>query len=189
MMSRKLTPEERNILLENPELVMFCPYDAMKTHYCSLGKALILPFFTGLLIFLWGFLFPDSVNSHPKTFAGTGCAALVLASGALPVLYLLLDDRTFRKARKQHYEKQLRLLLPKNPECRIAHVQWVVHEKAEGGWILDGQEEMFGYASYVNVFRIEPDTDLAVISDGAKFLAFVRRDSRTESIYRNGSAA
>ena len=100
----------------------------------------------------------------------------------MPVLYLLMDNRTFRKAAEEHYAVQLRLLLPEELECRTAHVQWVTYEKAEGGWILDGREEMFGYASCVNVFRIEPDTDLAVISGGG-FTAFVRRDERTECFY------
>ena len=186
-MSRKITSEEKNILLENPELVMFNPYSALKTHYCSLGKALILPLFTALTFLLWGFLCPDYINSHPRLFAGAGCAALVIASGLIPVLYLVLDDRTFRKAREKHYAEQLRLLLPEDPECRIAHVQWIVYEKAEGGWILDGREEMFGYASYVNCFRIEPDTDLAVISDGEKFWAFIRRDVWTERFYQRES--
>ena len=152
-MSRKITSEERNILLENPELVMFNPYSALKTHYCSLGKALILPLFTALTFLLWSFLCPDYINSHPRLFAGAGCAALVI----------------------------------EDPECRIAHVQWIVYEKAEGGWILDGKEEMFGYASYVNCFRIEPDTDLAVISDGEKFWAFISRDVRTERFYQRKS--
>jgi hypothetical protein len=37
-MKRKVTPEEREILLNNPELVMFEPYKAMKTHRASNGE-------------------------------------------------------------------------------------------------------------------------------------------------------
>jgi len=182
-MSRKITPEERKIILNNPELVMFNPYSSLKTHHCSLGKALILPAFTALLFFLWGFLFPDFINAHPMIFAGTGCVALIVASGAIPILYLVMDDRTFKKAREDHYAKQLKLLLPKDLTCRIAHILWVTVEKAEGGWILDGKEEMFGYCSFVNYFMIEPDTDLAVISDGDRFCAYVKRDTKTECFY------
>ncbi len=182
-MPHTITPEERNILLENPELVMFDPYRAMKTHRVSLGKALIPPLLMGLLMFLWGVLCPGFIKAHPRLFAGVGCAGLILASGSLPVLYLLIDDRAFRKAKEEHYALQLRQLLPEHIVCRIAHVQWVTYEKAEGGWILDGREEMFGYVSYENVFRIEPDTDLAVISGGDSFMAFVRRDERTECYY------
>ena len=183
-MSRKITPQERNILLEHPELVMFDPYSALRTHRCSLGQALILPAVTGVIFFLWGFLCPGFINAHPRLFAGAGCAALIIASGTLPVLYMLLDDRRFRKAREDHYAEQLKLLLPQDLECSTARVQWITYEKAEGGWILEGREELFGYASCVNFFRIEPDTDLAVISDGVKFRAFVKRDTNTESFYQ-----
>lgn len=184
-MAYRITSEERNILLENPELVMFDPYSGFKTHHASLGKALVLPFITGIVLFLWGYLYPAFMNAHPLLFAGTGCAALGIASGAVPVLYLISDDRTFRKAKEEHYPKQLKALLPEDLICRIAHIQWVTTEKAEGGWIMDGKEEMFGYASYVNYFRIEPDMDLAVITDNEKFWAFVKRDPKTECFYRD----
>ena len=184
-MKRKITSEERSILLKNPELVMFDPYNALKTHRCSLGRALVLPALVALAIALWALLFPDFIDAHPAVFAGVGCVALIAASGSLPVLYLLLDSRNFRKAEQEHYAEQLELLLPRDLECQLAHVQWVTREKAEGGWVLDGREEMFGYASFVNCFAIEPDTDLAVIGDGGAFWAFVKRDAKTESLYRS----
>lgn len=182
-MSRKVTPEERNILLENPELVMFDPFITFRTHRCSLGKALILPVITAALIVLWGYLCPGFMNLHLKLFAGIGCAAIVIASGSLPVLYFIIDDREFKKAKAENFAKQLRMLMPEELECNIAHIQWVVAEKAEGGWVMDGREGMFGYCSFVNYFRIEPDTDLAVITGSRGFLAFVKRDPRTESFY------
>ena len=182
-MSRRITPEERNILLNNPDLVMFDPYSALICHRCSLGKALILPTITGVLVFLWGILCPRFINAHPKLFAGIGCAALIIACGFLPILYMIIDDRAFKKARAEHYVKQLQLLLPNDLECKIARIQWVVVEKAEGGWILDGKEEMFGYYSYVNYFKIEPHADLAVITDSERFWAFIKRDTKTESFY------
>ena len=185
-MERKITTEERNILLENPELVMFDPYSAFKTHRRSLGRALVLPVLLGVGLLLWGLLCPGFVHDHPRLFAGVGCAALIAAGGSLPVLYLVQDNRIFRKAKEEHYAKQLKLLLPKDLACRIVRVQWITPEKAEGGWIFDGREEMFGYASYVNCFKIEPDSDLAVIRGGEKFWAFVKRDSETESFYREG---
>jgi hypothetical protein len=182
-MARKLTQEERNILLDNPELVMFNPYSALRTHGFSLGKALVLPIVTGVLFILWGILCPEWVSTHPHLFAGIGVAGLIIASGAVPILYMISDDRTFKKADSEHYAKQLRLLLPEDLECRIAHIQWVIAEKAEGSWIMDGKEEMFGFASYVNHFAIEPDTDLAIVTDGKKFWAFVKRDPKTECLY------
>ncbi|MBR2805565.1 MAG: hypothetical protein IKE18_02150 [Oscillospiraceae bacterium] len=184
-MSRKVTSEERNILLENPELVMFDPYRAVKSHTVSLGKALIAPTVTGVILLVWALLCPEFMNAHPKLFAGIGCAALVIACGSVPVLYLVLDTRTYRNAKEQHYARQLRQLLPEDLECSIAHVLSVTVQKGEGSWIMDGREEMFGYSSYVNYFSIAPDTDLAVITDNRAFWAFVKRDGKTESLYQN----
>ena len=181
-MRRKVTAEERTILLENPELVMFEPYSAMKVHRASLGKSLIMPALTGIVFFLWGFLCPDFINEHPTVFAAVGCIALVLASGFLPVLYFVLDDRNFKKAKEQHYSQQLKMLLPLDLECDVALIRYVVYEKAEGGWILDGKEEPFGYCGCVNFFRFEPQTEVAVIF-GEKFYAYIKRDPKTESFY------
>ena len=181
-MKRKVTAEERTILLDNPELVMFEPHGALKVHRASLGKSLILPAFTGIVFFLWGFLCPDFINRHPVFFAATGCIALVLASGFLPFLYFILDDLDFKKAKEQHYSKQLKMLMPLELQCDVALVQYVVYEKAEGGWILDGREEPFGYCGCVNCFRFEPQTEVAVVS-GEKFYAFIRRDRKTECFY------
>ena len=182
-MARKITSEERRILLENPELVMFDPSPALNTHGHSMGKAVLLPAGAGIVVLLCGLLFPGIVQTHPVLFAGFGCAVLVLAIGVAAVRFLKPDDGVIRTAEKDHYVRQLEILLPKEPELRIAHILQVTYEKAEGVWLMNGTEEPFGYSSYVNVFRIEPDTDLAVITDGTSFWAFVRRDSKTANFY------
>lgn len=181
-MKRKVTPEEREILLNNPELVMFEPYGAMKVHRASLGKALIMPAVIGVLFFLWGFLCPDFINAHSTLFAATGCIALVFASGFLPILYFILDDRDFKKAKQAHYAKQLKMLLPVDLECNVATIEYVTIEKAEGGWIIDGSEEPFGYCGCVNYFKLEPQTEVAVVF-GEKFFALIKRDPKTECLY------
>ncbi|MBR3141599.1 MAG: hypothetical protein IKF09_00455 [Clostridiales bacterium] len=187
-MKRKVTPEEREILLNNPELVMFEPYKAMKTHRASIGKALILPAVTAVLFFGFGFLFPDFINDHPTFFAATGCIMLVISAGFLPILYYILDDRAYKQARATHYGKYLKMLLPEELECNTAVVKYVVYEKAEGGWIVDGKEEFFGYCGMVNTFRFEPQTEAAIVFDGKGFCAYVKRDPRTESLFEDASS-
>ena len=182
-MSRKITSEEREILLKNRELVMFSPYSVFKTHRLSLGKAFILPAAVIVLVLLWCLFFPEFIHDHPTLFALIGCGALMIAAGALPVLYITADDRAFKKAEEEHYVKQLKMLLPQDAVYRTARILWVTEEKAEGGWIMDGREEMFGYSSYVNCFPIEPDTDLAVIT-GGRFCAFIKRNEKTECFYK-----
>lgn len=174
------------MLLNNPELVMFYPYKGFKVHHVSLGKALILPAFVSVSMFLWGLLCPDFINAHPVIFSSVFCVSLIVACSFLPVLYLILDDRAYKKAIETHFAKYLEQLMPLELNLNIAHVQYVIYEKAEGGWIMDGKEEGFGYSGYVNTFRIEPGTDLVVIY-GDDFFAYVKRDPGTESLYSGRS--
>ena len=181
-MKRKVTAEERQILLDNPELVMFEPYKGLKVHRASIWTALIMPAIVAVLIFLWAYFFPGFMNAHPNVFAGVSAFALVLACAFLPTFYFFLDDRTFKKAQKEHYAKQLKMLMPSEPECNIATIRWIEIQKAEGGWTVDGKEEYFGYCGFVNYFKFEPQTEVAfVYAEG--FLAYIKRDSRTESFY------
>jgi hypothetical protein len=128
-MARKITSEERRILLENPELVMFDPHPALKTQRISFSKAVLLPAAAGIAVLLCGLLFPGIVHSHPVLFAGFGCAVLVLAAGVAAVRFLKPDDGVIRTAEKNHYVRQLEILLPKEPELRIAHILQVTYEK------------------------------------------------------------
>ena len=185
-MKRKVTPEERQILLDNPELVMFDPYKGFKVHRASVWTALILPVIVAGLIFLWAYFFPDFLNAHPNIFAAAAAILLIIACGFLPFFYFFLDDHNFKKARKNHYEKQLKMLMPKSLECNIATVNWVEVQKAEGGWTVDGKEEYFGYCSFVNYFKFEPGTDVAFVF-GEGFFAYIKRDPKTESFYNTGS--
>ena len=109
-------------------------------------------------------------------------SGLVFASGFLPILYFILDDRAFKKAREQHYSKQLKMLLPADIECNVATIEYVTVEKAEGGWIIDGKKEPFCYNGCVNYFKFEPKTEVAIIY-GEKFYAYIKRDPKTESFY------
>ena len=163
-MKRKVTPEEHEILLNNPELVMFEPYAAFKTHRASLFKTLIPPVIVAVITALIILLFPDFVNSHETVFAAT----------ATP----------YKKARETHYAKYLKMLLPEDLECNIATINWIEVQKAEGGWTVDGKEGYLSYSSFVNYFKFEPQTEVAFIT-GKKFFAYIKRDPKTESLYLN----
>ncbi len=181
-MKRKVTSKEREVLLNNPELVMFNPYSAIKTHHISIVRAFALPLVVGILILLCWLLFPEFIYDHATLFVVCSCLALIVSCGFLPVLYKILDDRSFGKAEETYYVECLKRLLPEDVTLELAHVQYVVNEKAEGGWIRDRREEGFGFSGYVNCFTIRPETDLAIVY-GGKFFAYIKRDSKTESFY------
>lgn len=185
-MTRKVTAEERRIIIDNPELVMFDPYPAIKYHPpVSLGKALIIPSVVIVILVALCFLFPNVLEDHP-TLSGAGIFILIVVSCAfLPLLNLFINERNLKKARACHYSEQLKARLPEELECKVVQVDYVVYEKGEGGWIDDGKKEMFSYSGFVNYFRIVPQTDLAIVfSVEGKFFAYIKRDTRTESFYR-----
>ncbi|MDY6339003.1 MAG: hypothetical protein SPL61_05150 [Saccharofermentans sp.] len=183
-MKRKVTPEEREILLNNPELVMFEPYGAFKTHHASLFTTLIPPVIVAAIAAAVIFLFPDFVNSHDTAFAVTATLLLIAACAFIPFFYFFLDDRAYKKARETHYAKYLRMLLPEDLECNIATIDWIEVQKAEGGWTVDGEKGLFSYSSFVNYFKFFPQTDVAFVT-GEKFFAYIKRDPKTESLYQD----
>ena len=186
-MERQVPQEQRELLLDNPDLVMFDPYSVMKTHRVSLGIAVLPPIGVLILCFIFGMLFTEALDRHSNLFAGTMTAAVVIAAAFIPVLYFYLDHKAFRKAKQTHYRDQLRQLMPPDLTCNVVTVNHVTREKAEGSYICDGKEEVFGYVSFVNTFRIEPGEEMAVLS-GDRFYAFVKRDPRTKWFYGEESA-
>lgn len=185
-MSRKVTAEERQILLDNPELVMFEPYRAMKYRALSFWKALIMPFVILAIIILSLILFPDAMNRHPTLYPVLGVTLLTLSCACYPFLHMFLDDREHKKARANHYSKPLKKLLPEDLDCQVVYVEYITVEKMEGGYIDDNGEKGFiSYVGYANIFRILPNTDLAIVySEKGRFYAYIKRDPRTECFYR-----
>lgn len=78
----------------------------------------------------------------------------MVSAGFLPILYFILDDRAYKKARATHYGNYLKMLLPIELECNTALIS-----------------------------RFEPQTEVAIIYDGKGFFAIVKRDPRTESFF------
>ena len=180
-MERKVTKEERNILLSHPELVMFDPYP-IKTK----KPALALSFLPLLLCPVSvGFIAASGlVGVHPHIAGFLMAMSMVFACILLIIVYVRIDDWYYEKARKTHYVEQLRRLLPEDLTCDVVHVKSVIREKAEGSYIKHGKEQLFSFSSMVNSIRIEPDADIVEIYDGKGFWAIVGRDPATESLYQ-----
>jgi hypothetical protein len=180
-MARQVTSEERNILLSHPEFVMFDPY------MLKLGKPMLALSFLPLLFCPFAFALiavSGLVKVHPHIAGFLMAMSMVFACIVLIFLYIRIDDWYDAKYRNTHYSKHLHILLPKDLKCDVVHVTSVVREKAEGWYIKDGEEKMFGFSRMVNYIKIEPDSDLVEIYDGKGFWALVARDDLTESLYK-----
>ena len=181
-MQRKITAEERQTLLDNPELVMFDPYSGRTSYAISWLKLLALPSAVTVLFLAFGFIFPDIIESHPNLFAGIGFILIIAACAFIPFKWYIEADLEYKRSVKTHYIKDLRRLLPIELTCSTAYIQSVIYEKCEGSWIYNGKEELFSYSGFVNIFRFIPQTEVAMVH-GKGFMAFIKRDPRTESFY------
>lgn len=182
-MERAVNGTERQIILDNPELVMFNPYKGWKPHRRSVLYAFIPAVIVFALIIAPVLLFPEFVSSIRKVYIGASMVIFFASIFAIPFIYLMLDDRDYNKNLESHYSRQLKALLPEKLWCNIVTIRNITVEKAEGVWIQDGESVPFGYVSYVNCFMMEPGMEIAVVYDRNGFEAYIKRDVRTESFY------
>lgn len=182
-MTRKVTPEEREILLNNPELVMFDPFPGFRHHRRSVALA-FLPFIIVVVCeLLLMLLFGKQFDGHPMTITAVMVIAFIISAGIIPVLYLKLDNIPYRRAEEINYADQLRALMPEELTCRRVLVDYYEPSKGEGGYIDDGKPEYFTLGSVRNYFEIVPKSELVIISGGEGFCGYVKRDPKTESLY------
>ena len=183
-MERKVTAQERQILLDNPELVMFEPY-RQTSYVWGWLKLLALPSIVIILFFTLGIVFWDFFESHQILFncmCAIGTILLIAACTFLPVKWAIDAGSGYRKRLANHFAKELKKRLPRDLMCNIGTIQWVVYEKCEGGWTVDGKEDFISYVSFANCFKFTPQTDVAFVY-GKNFFAYIKRDPRTESFY------
>lgn len=181
-MTRNVTPEEREILLNNPELVMFDPFPGFRHHRRSVALA-FLPFIIVViceaLLFI---LFGKQFDSYPMAYTVVMIIAFLASAGIIPVLYLIIDKRPYRRAEENHYADQLRVMMPDELTCRRVIVDYYEPSKGEGGYIDDGRLEYFALGSARSYFEIVPKSELVILL-GKGFWGFVKRDPKTGSLY------
>ena len=99
---------------------------------------------------------------------------------------MYFSKRRYEEAQKNYNIGILKRTLPEELFCKIVTIKYIVEQQAEGAYIEDGEEKLFGYMGYYNCFRLVPNMDVAIVTDNKSFWAFIKRDSATESIYRIG---
>lgn len=181
-MERKVTSEERQVFLAHPELVMFYVDTAKKTgiETIALLAAIVLP----------AFLIPIALiaspfgEAHPTPTVVISVVFTVLwVFVAAPWLFIHADQRKMQKEQESHYIKLLASRLPEDLICKTVMIDHVVYEKCEGAYIEDGKKQLFGYVGYRNIFKLEPHTEVVIVTDRKGFFAFIKRDEATESLY------
>lgn len=179
---RKLTKDERQVLLDHPELVMF----RVKWEL-DINKIAVF-FIPGIMSVLipTALAFSPLGRSHSGLVTVLSIALLIFFCAAFVWLYLYFDKRRFEKAQKNYNISLLKRILPEELFCKVVTIKYIIEQQAEGVYIEDGEEKLFGYTGYNNYFPLVPNTDVAIVTDNKSFWAFIKRDDATESIYSRG---
>ena len=186
---RDLTPEEIQILLDHPECVMFEPWKAMNPSFrFSLMRFVVVAAISLMLVIGAMLLLPESMQAfQPFVIAGALIlfAALIVVS---PLLTMARENREMKNAEDDHYRDQLKKLLPQKLKMKLFVVDWMVVEKAEGGYYDEtGKEQWFGYVRTRNYFPINKGDELVIIYEEEykkdQFYGFVKKTPETMSLY------
>lgn len=184
-MQRKLTAEERHILLENPELVMFAPKG---TNYLKLWIVVEVFFFIVLII---GLVFRNTVPFfNTNLFIGITMTG-IFAPGLVLVLVMFLTSnpkfwgKPNKRQQKTRYLMELKKSLPKEPMINIVTIEGVVPHDGVVYFHVDGKNDSWGLTTYVaNPFNLDSGTKIVIVY-GNNFHAFIKRAPQTERLYES----
>ena len=180
-MERAVTQEERQALLDNPQLVMFHAKERKSRSYFPLIMMIATVLIgIGLTVPL---CFTSLPEKHPVIFSVIALAIFILVLVIGVNLFLNIEDAVRENERETHCAKLIRESMPRNLVRIKVTIDSVVYEKCEGTWIVDGKEEFFGYVGFRNTFKLVPGRDLVIVTDRSTFSAYIKRDAVTESLY------
>ena len=180
---RQITKDERQVLLDYPELVMFRVKGELDI------KRIAIFFIPGIMSVLIpaALAFSPFGRSHPGLVTVLSIALLILFCAVFVWLYMYFSKRRYEEAQKNYNIGILKRTLPEELFCKIVTIKYIVEQQAEGAYIDDGEEKLFGYTGYYNCFRLVPNMDVAIVTDNKSFWAFIKRDDATESIYKRSN--
>lgn len=178
---RKVTAEERQRLLEHPELVMFSvksgPLTAIRNILPVLACAVVIICLSAAVVYT------PFAESHPVIAYTLMILIMCILIGASVPAVAKLSRHMDKKAQDSHYAGLLRRKLPKDLFCSVVTIQYTVPQSGEGAYTEDGKKHEFGYCRYRNAFPFDPGTKVALVTDHKGFSAFVRYDELTGSLF------
>ena len=192
-MSRELTQQERQLLLDNPQLVMFNPTKGVTVFIKHPILLAFLPFVIfAVVIPVLVFTFEDFFIAHDVVCSVVLCVGMLLTVILIPVVYCAHDSRAWKKEHSDSYRIPLKRVLPERLTGRvvtITKVDFMNQQDMQYALLTveeDGVEKKFNYFGFVNRFELIEGQELLVVSDG-EFFAFVQRATLTEGIYNSCS--
>ena len=190
-MSRELTQQERQLLLDNPQYVMFNPSKGVTVILKHPILLAFLPFIIfAVVIPVLVFTFEDFFIAHDALFSVVLCVGMLFTVILIPVVFCLKDSRTWKKEHSDNYRIPLKRVLPERLTGRvvtITHVDFKNQQDIQYALLTceeDGVEKKYNYFGFVNRFELIEGQELLVVSDG-EFFAFVQRGTLSEGLYNS----
>ncbi len=190
-MSRELTQQERQLLLDNPQLVMFNPAKGVTVFIKHPILLAFLPFIIfAVVIPVLVFTFEDFFIAHDVECSVVLCVGMLLTVILIPVVYCLRDKRVWEKEHSDYYRIPLKRVLPltlTGSVVTITHVDFKNQQDIQYALLTceeDGVEKKYNYFGFVNRFELIEGQELLVVADG-EFFAFVQRGTLSEGLYNS----
>ena len=190
-MSRELTQQERQLLLDNPQYVMFNPSKGVTVFIKHPILLAFLPFIIfAVVIPVLVFTFEDFFIAHDALFSVVLCVGMLFTVIMIPVVFCLRDKRVWEKEHSDYYRIPLKRVLPERLTGRvvtITKVDFMNQQDIQYALLTveeDGVEKKYNYFGFVNRFELIEGQELLVVADG-EFFAFVQRATLTEGLYNS----
>ena len=184
-MQRILTAEERQILLENPELVMFAPKG---TNYLKLWIIVEVFFFIVLII---GLVFHNTVSFfNTNLFIGITMTGIFAPVPVLVLVMFLTSNpkslgKPNKRQQKTRYLRELKKSRPKEVMINIVTIEGVVPQEGAVYFYVDGKNNSWGLTTYeANPFNLDSGAKIVIVY-GKGFHAFIKRTQQTERLYES----
>lgn len=189
-MSRKLTQEERQMLLDHPQLVMFKPTDAISPYIKHPILLAFVPFiFFAIFVLIIFFVFLDFFTAHEAILTVFLVVSMLFSVILIPVVYITSENRRWKREHSDSYRIPLGRLLPKEIEGVIVTItkNEFKSEYDEQYALLtvdeNGEEKVYNYFAFVNRFDLIVGQELLIIKGEGDFFAFVRSSTLTDGLY------
>ena len=175
MKTRIITKDERQVLLDHPELVMFRVKRELGINRIAI---FLIPGILSVLIPAT-LAFSPLGRSHPTLVTVLSIALMILIIVVFVWLFQYFDKRWYEEEQKNYNIRLLKRTLPEELFCKIVTIKYVVEQQAEGAYIEDGEEKLFGYTGRLAGQLYENDRKkyravTAAAAFGEGFLFFFR---------------
>ena len=189
-MARTLTQEERQMLLDNPQLVMFKAQDGLSPLNKTPMRLAFLPITVMIVVLtILVFAYRDFFATHETLTDAVLTVGMLLSVITVPVVFVVFENRRWKSEHSDHFRIPLARVMPEEIQAKvvtITHVDYMNQQDMQYALLTcteDGIEKKYNYFAFVNRFELPVGHELLIVTGADGFFAFIRRSTDTERLY------